>query len=102
MIIWSGRGFLVLLVLIALAIAAVALLPEVYQDYGIIGSIFSVAIFSWLCGKKWNGVSKEYIDKETGQTVNSRAKHSLFFINMEYWGIILGVLGLIGIVRLFI
>jgi len=102
MVVWSGRGFLVFLVLIVCAVAAIALLPELYQDLGIIASIFIAAIFSWIMGKKWNGQPREFIDKQSGQTVTAGGQHTLFWLKMEYWGIILGALGIVGLVRHFL
>jgi hypothetical protein len=35
------------------------------------------------------------IDKQTGQEISLRRKHSLFFVPMEYWGPIVAVGGLL-------
>ena len=65
-----------------------------------LGSALILAgVFSWLMGRKWNSAEgKVMIDKETGQEVLFKQKHSIFWIKMEYWGIIFGILGIVFIV----
>lgn len=41
---------------------------------------------------------KVYIDAETGEKVMFNKKHSLFFIKMEYWGPILGVIAVVTLI----
>jgi hypothetical protein len=41
---------------------------------------------------------KALIDPETGrEVIISGVKHTLFFIRVEYWGIILGIIAIINI-----
>lgn len=103
MIVWSGRGFLSVVVLIASFILLASILPKEQGDYGFIISFFIAGVFSWFMGKKWNeGEGRTMIDKETGQEVVIKPNHSLFWINMQYWGPIFGVLGLVILVQQFI
>ena len=58
--------------------------------------MFISVIFSWVFGKKWNSNNQKIlIDKETGKKVLLKGNHSLFWIPMQYWSVILGVLGII-------
>jgi len=58
--------------------------------------LFISVIFSWVFGKKWNSNNQKIlIDKETGKKVLLKGNHSLFWIPMQYWSVILGVLGII-------
>ncbi|MGG7209465.1 hypothetical protein [Clostridium baratii] len=43
-----------------------------------------------------NDEGKTYINKETGKEVILRKKHSFFFIDIEYWGIIFPIIGIIS------
>ena len=102
MIVWSGRGFLSVAVLIANFILFISILPEEQSDYGLIMSFFITGVFSWFMGKKWN--EKEgriMIDKESGQEILIKPNHSLFWIKMQYWGPIFGLLGIIILVQQF-
>lgn len=100
MIVWTGRGVLSALVLIVVFIIFNSVLPREYRDYGFVLSFFVAAAFSWFFGKKWNEEqSKTFIDKTTGQEVIVSPNHSLFWIKMQYWGIIFGIIGLIFLVQ---
>lgn len=102
MIVWSGRGFLSVVVLIASFIGLASILPKEQSDYGFILSFFIAGAFSWFVGKKWNTVEKTLIDEESGEEVIYNPNHSLFWIKMQYWGPIFGILGLIILVQQFI
>lgn len=103
MLVWTGRGILAVLVLLASFALLVLLLPVEISEYGIVGSLFVTATFSWFMGRKWNGGHGQVvIDKETGQEISLKANHSIFWINLEYWGIIFGVLGIVLLVQQFI
>ncbi|COK33440.1 Uncharacterised protein [Streptococcus pneumoniae] len=56
-------------------------------------------VMSWYLGKYINKPDgKVYIDAETGEKVMFKKKHSLFFIKMEYWGPILGVIAVVTLI----
>lgn len=98
MIIWSGKGILSVLVLIATFIGLILLLPAGLIEIGVTLSVslFVAAAFSWLMGKKWNDqVAQVFIDKASGREVIIKPNHSLFWIKMQYWGIIFAILGLL-------
>ncbi len=103
MVIWSGKGILSVLVLMACFFSLALIIPKEYSDYAFAISFFVAAAFSWFMGKKWNEVEgRIVIDKVTGEEILLKPSHSLFFIKMQYWGIIFGVFGLIILVQTLI
>ncbi|WP_276372265.1 hypothetical protein [Chryseolinea sp. H1M3-3] len=96
MIVWSGKGFLAVIVLIASFAVSVNLFPKEQSDYAFILAFFATAAFSWFMGKKWNEQdARTFIDKSTGQEIVFKANHSLFWIKLQYWGIIFSIFGFI-------
>jgi predicted membrane metal-binding protein len=93
MIVWSGRGIFSILVLIVTFVLCAIIFPNDKMDYGIVTSLFVTAIFSWVFGKKWNNLL--FIDEETGQKIIIKSNHGIFWIKMQYWGIIFGIIGII-------
>jgi hypothetical protein len=100
MIVWSGRGFLSLLVLILTMFLCISIFPDSFSEYCFIISFFVAGIFSYVFGIKWNHKNlKTYINKETGKEVNLLSNHSLFWIKMQYWGIIFILLGIVILIQ---
>lgn len=96
MIVWSGRGFLSVLVLIVALFASMGILPKEHSDYAFIIATFVAAAFSWYFGNKWNNKNtRVVIDEQTGQRIVLKNNHSLFWINMEYWGLIFSILSIV-------
>ena len=96
MVVWSGKGFLSLLILVVLLFMCVTILPQNESEYGFTISLFGASWFSWVFGNKWNSkLERIFIDKETGKEIVYKGNHSLFWIKMEYWGIIFMTLSLI-------
>ncbi|WP_435622736.1 hypothetical protein [Flagellimonas sp.] len=96
MIVWSGRGFLIVLVLLATLFLCISILPNEYRDYGFVISTFSTGGFSWFFGRKWNRRNERtVIDEKSGQRLKIGTLHTLFWIPMQYWGFVLPVLGII-------
>ena len=103
MLVWSGRGFLSAIVLIASIVLLASVFPKEQANYGFIISFFIAGIFSWFMGKKWNEKEgRTMIDKASGEEVILKPNHSLFWIKMQYWGPIFAVLGLVILVKQFI
>lgn len=103
MIVWSGKGFLSVLVLVVTFVLLVMILPKEQADLAFIGGFFVAAAFSWFMGKKWNEEEgRTMIDKATRQEIVIKPNHTLFWIKMQYWGIIFGVFGLIILIQQFI
>jgi hypothetical protein len=96
MIVWSGKGFLSVLVLIGALIISIWLLPDSLSDYGFVIACFVSAGFSWIFGKKWNTQNERIVtDDKTGQKLRIINNHTLFWIPMHYWGIIFSLSGII-------
>lgn len=107
MIIWSGVGFLVAVVVFGcsfgLNLAFNAWLGDGYYDthkWPFAISLFLSAVICWLLGSALRKRGTQtVIDKGTGEeVVLNRSKHSLFFIPMHIWAPILAVLGVIMLV----
>jgi hypothetical protein len=100
MIVWSGKGFLSVLVLVLSFALFTNLLPTEQGDYAFVLAFFIAAVFSWLMGKKWNEeIGRTVIDKATGQEILLKENHSLFWIKLQYWGFIFGAFGLVILIQ---
>ena len=89
------------MVLIASFMLLVGVFSDEYSDYAFILSFLIAAAFSWFFGKKWN-TSVVGVDEVTGQQVTYKPNHSIFWIPMQYWGIIFGVIAIVILVQQFI
>ena len=95
MIILSGRGFLIVIMLLGILVLGIKFFPDEYSGYSPIIAIFSTSIFSWYFGHKWNNKNARFVrDEQTGQRIVLKSNHSLFWIKMQYWGVILGLWGI--------
>ena len=102
MIIWRGWGILAaiipfgMLIITELISEAVSGMVDYYQQNSgwlvLLGLLVSSLIL-WPLGRRLNDRSRAYTDRETGQQIAVRPNHQLFFIKMEYWAIILPILG---------
>lgn len=106
MIIWSGWGFLVAIILFVnsligeLLCRAITGNSEYYQQnsWPLTVVLILTGVICWFLGKYLNRTNdKIYIDKQTGEEVRLSKKNRLFFIKMEYWGPILGIIGLVNL-----
>ena len=95
---WKNFRLAVLLLIAALPVYLIRFsigpLPSTLLELHF-GSIFLV----WMLSKKLGSKpGKTLIDKETGQEVVVRQKHSFFFIDVKYWPAILIVLSIFGLI----
>jgi len=96
MIVWSGRGILIVLVFFASMFLGNVIFPDNMTDYVFAFAVLLSAIFSWFAGTAWNKNNEKFVtDDKTGQKIVIRDSHGLFWIPMQYWGIILTVLSII-------
>lgn len=95
MIVWSGKGYLSVLILFIAIFLCISLLPETYATECFVIPLYIAGIFSYVFGVKWNKTLRVFIDKETGKEINFKSNHGLFWVNMEYWGIIFPILALV-------
>ena len=93
MIIWSGLGFLVVLIPLVISIFTIGYLGNSNLVF-YLGFVVS-AVLIWMIGRKMNNKpGREVVDKKTGEEIILKQNHSLFWIKMEYWGILIGILGI--------
>lgn len=101
MVIWQGFGIVVLVVIGVLAFGAEYLTATLfgasfytqYEDYVAGGTYLLGAPILWFVGRYLNGGKTQVlVDQATGEEVILRPNHSLFFIKVEYWAIIVFVL----------
>ncbi|WP_010233578.1 hypothetical protein [Clostridium arbusti] len=106
MIIWSGWGFLVAIILFINSFIGELLCRyitgnnEYYQQnsWPLTVVLILTGVICWFLGKYLNKPNdKVYIDKQTGKEVRLSKTHKLFFIKMEYWGPILVIIGLVNL-----
>lgn len=103
MIIWSGWGVLTALFAVG-AVAGGVLLEAVLRPIGlpaqsglIIGWLIA-AVVNWLVGTRLNnGPARELVDPRTGQHVILRRRHTLFWIPMQYYSVLMVILGAIAV-----
>ena len=103
MIIWSGFGFFVALIVFGCGLAAQLITSYVTGSEAYWNThkwthalaLFTAAVLCWFLGRflRARG-SRTLIDPSTDQSVVQRQNHSLFFIPMEFWGPILGAIAL--------
>lgn len=107
MIIWRGLGILVpfatLICTIGVHVAGQAI-TGYGEEFGAnpLLTALSMVLSGLACFVISHIISKVkpprvYIDPETGERVLFKEKHSLFFIDIKYWGFILPIIGLITI-----
>lgn len=99
MIIWTGRGILVPLVFMILLIIFIIIYADPGTPFSISSTLGSsllfTGLFSYYFGNLWHKApGKVYIDKDSGEEVELKPKHSFFWLKMEYWGVIGSVLGM--------
>lgn len=87
MIIFHGYGLLILLV----SIIPAYLFRQFFDSMIAFAIIYALVIWFW--GRRMNNSSndKAYVDLDTNQLVKIKDRHSVFWINVEYWGIIIGI-----------
>ena len=65
------------------------------EDFSSLGVIFCLAFSSyllWIIGKRLNRNNRRrLIDPKTNEEVILKSNHSLFFIKIQYWGLIFGI-----------
>ena len=111
MLIWSGFGFLVpvvaflTLLVTEFSVEKITKNKNYYQENSwciLLGLVIAGAI-CFLISKYFDSkrVNKVYIDKETGDEIILKNKHTFIFVDIKYWPIVLPLLGLIGVLSTF-
>ncbi len=108
MIAWSGLGFLVAVIVVGISWSAEVISERLtgndiyYQEKTMPFAIalFSASVIIYVLGRWLNTQNaKVYIDKESGEEMRLRKKHSFFFIPMEYWGILTFVFTIFEVIK---
>lgn len=103
MIIWQGFGFLAALIPFVLLVLLSLFDKSHTFTYGneLVLAVSAIAV--WLVGKKLNGAKgKILIDPETKQEVLLKDKHTMFWIPMEWYGLVLGALAVFVLSKHFV
>jgi uncharacterized membrane protein YfcA len=104
MIIWKGWGILAVLITVAIVILVDFVTGSIYGDTRYYDNhnwpkglaLLLAAIPVYFVGVYLNSrPGRAMIDKATGREVMLRRSHSLFFIPMEYWGVVLLIAGIV-------
>lgn len=92
MIVWSGLGFLVPAIAFAIWVIMNLMVDGMYGDGAdaerVVASAIALLLSApaiWFSGKALEGPGRVVIDKETGEEMILRPRHTLFFIPMKYW-----------------
>ncbi len=104
MIIWTGRGFLIFIVVFVCSLVmepsteAITKNDNYYQEQSwplALAIAISGVIVLILEKTLLKDGSRVYIDKESGKEVSLETKHSLFFIPAKYWPYVLLAVSLV-------
>lgn len=110
MIIWSGLGFLVILVSLFPLMLCELVFDGIYghdyyagHDWTIgLGLLLSAAAVYWLSRRLQRCPSRTVIDKATGAEIVLRRNDTLMAIPVRFWPVILAVSGLILCIKGFV
>lgn len=95
MVIWTGKGIAALLfVAIGYGITASLINTGSNEDLEIAYSMLIASPLTFFVGRYWNR-PRVILDPQTQQEVLFKPKHSVFWIPMQYWGIIFLIIGII-------
>ncbi|KAB8151680.1 hypothetical protein EZY14_017390 [Kordia sp. TARA_039_SRF] len=95
MIIWTGRGILVALILVIIFIFIAKTFDLRFEETLSIAAI-TTSPFCFLFGWQWN---TKVIEKNTKRIVRQKNRHTIFWIPIQYWGIILLTIGTIFLLQ---
>ncbi len=103
MIIWSGWGMLSALIAAAGLVGSVLLDPALARvgvptPTGVVLVWVVAAAFNWWLGTRLNNrPGRELVDSRTGQVVILRGRHTLFWIPMQYYSVLMVLLGALSV-----
>jgi len=104
-LIFKGWGGIIVVVIPIVIITLISLLGLNLDNDIILGlALATSGILIWEIGKRLNiGEDRTLKDPETNEevVVSTKNSHTLFFIPIQYYGIILGIFGILGAIGLF-
>jgi hypothetical protein len=100
MVIWTGYGILTVVFVVAGLLAGDAVdlsmqgsLGGAPPKIGMAVAVALAAILNWVVGTRLNtDPGRELVDAQTGQRVLLRRRHTLFWVPMQYWSLLVLVL----------
>lgn len=107
MIIWSGWGFLVAVIVFGASLAMELVTETLFRDdrfyqthaWPLTLALALSGVIIWTLGTYLHARgARTVIDKSTGQELTIAARHTFFFIPMRYWGPLLLALSLLPFV----
>ncbi|OAN46243.1 hypothetical protein A6A04_20690 [Paramagnetospirillum marisnigri] len=91
MIVWSGNGYVLpLLVAVTVALGLVSGTALGLSDTHAVAVGYTLAaVATWIIGRRMNDPAKGYpmIDAKTGETVILRTRHTVFWVEVQWWAI---------------
>ena len=104
-VIWSGFGFLALLVPIVTVLATTALAnassgplySTLHHWPATLGALLGAGAV-YLISMRLNANGRTLVDPATGQSVVLRRKHTLFWLPLQLWAAIIAIVGLVYLV----
>ena len=98
-VIWEGYGYLTVLIPLInffLFCLIASVLPEDLFMFGLFISTGVSSYLLWKIGKRLNRNNRRrLIDPKTNEEVILKSNHSLFFVKIENWGLILGIISIL-------
>ena len=104
MIIWSGWGMLAALITAAALFGSVLIDPALAKigvppPTGVVLIWLAAAVLNWIVGTPLNNrPARELVDPRTGQLVTLRSRHTLFWIPMQYYSVLMLLLGILAVI----
>jgi hypothetical protein len=108
-VVWQGAGGLVLLapiiMLVFMNVVTDATLGNNYGQAHTWPKFVAMALAGLLCwfvGRYLHTrPAKVYVDKQTGQEIRVRPRHTRFFIPLEYWEVAMPIVGLVYVLATY-
>lgn len=101
MILWSGWGILTVLFAIAGAMLGAALhgvIPAMSGQVGIAIGLLAAAAANWWVGFRLNNrPGRELVDPNTGGRVILKRRHTLFWLPMQYYSVLLLMVAVVAL-----
>jgi len=107
MVVWTGYGLLTVLIAFVLGAVGEGVVQPALRGVaagfpsgtGLAIGLVVAAVVNWLVGTLLNRhPGREPIDPRTGQPVVLRQRHTLLFIPMQFWSVVLLVAGIVCII----
>lgn len=90
---YSGRGHFTPIIIVGIFALGLWLIPDDYMQMSIPLLFLLSGIIIWTLGLFWNKEKLVY-DKETETTYKEVNIHKIFFLPMQYWGLLCFVFGI--------